>query len=132
MHRGGLRPHAEQHPPVPAQLGPTRGERKSGSEPLRESSTTFESPVPASEVHPITPPSNMVDQMQGATMDRILQEISAVGHRLEGMDNAMTLLTAEMKSMSLDIAGFQSRVMGLEQRVLTVETHITSSLDRDQ
>ncbi|KAJ1218962.1 hypothetical protein NDU88_006533 [Pleurodeles waltl] len=48
------------------------------------------------------------------------------------MDIAITSLTAEMKSMSLDIAGFQSRVTGLEQRVSAVETHITSSLDRDQ
>ncbi|KAJ1105537.1 hypothetical protein NDU88_002942 [Pleurodeles waltl] len=65
-------------------------------------------PAPASEVHPITLPSNMPDQTQGATMDRILEEISAVGRRLEGMDNAMTSLTAETKSMRLDIAGFQS------------------------
>ncbi|KAJ1154209.1 hypothetical protein NDU88_006963 [Pleurodeles waltl] len=34
--------------------------------------------------------------------------------------------------MRLDIAGFQSRVLGLEQRVSTVETHITSFTDRDQ
>ncbi|KAJ1140979.1 hypothetical protein NDU88_007316 [Pleurodeles waltl] len=33
--------------------------------------------------------------------------------------------------MRLDIAGFQSRVLELEQRVSTVETHITSFADRD-
>ncbi|KAJ1099051.1 hypothetical protein NDU88_004155 [Pleurodeles waltl] len=71
------------------------------------------------EVHPITPPSTMADPMQGATMDCILQEISVEGRRLEGMDNAMTLLTAETKSMRLDIAGFQSRVTGLEQMWIT-------------
>ncbi|KAJ1219205.1 hypothetical protein NDU88_006776 [Pleurodeles waltl] len=86
----------------------------------------------ASEVHPTTPPSNMTDQTQGAIMDRILQEIAAVGPRLEGMDNTMALLTAETKFMHVDIAGFQSQVMGLEQRMATVETHITSSQDRDQ
>ncbi|KAJ1198858.1 hypothetical protein NDU88_002697 [Pleurodeles waltl] len=89
-------------------------------------------PSPTSEVHPITLPSTMVDPAQGATMDRILQEILVVGHRLEGMDNAMTSLTAKMKSMHSDIAGFQSRVTRLEQRVSRVEMHIAFSLDRDQ
>ncbi|KAJ1192056.1 hypothetical protein NDU88_001368 [Pleurodeles waltl] len=42
-------------------------------------------------------------------MDRILQEISAVGRKLEGMDSAMALLTAETKSMRLNIVGFQVR-----------------------
>ncbi|KAJ1082813.1 hypothetical protein NDU88_002978 [Pleurodeles waltl] len=65
-------------------------------------------------------------------MDRILQGISGVGRRQKGMENAMASLTAEMKHMRLDIAGFQSQVLGLEQRVLTVETHITSFTDRDQ
>ncbi|KAJ1100674.1 hypothetical protein NDU88_005755 [Pleurodeles waltl] len=48
------------------------------------------------------------------------------------MDNAMASLTAETKSSRLDIAGFQSRVMGLEQQVTTVEAHVASSRDRDQ
>ncbi|KAJ1187608.1 hypothetical protein NDU88_004383 [Pleurodeles waltl] len=48
------------------------------------------------------------------------------------MDNATTSLTAETKSMRLDIAGLQSRVKKLEQQVSMVETHITSSLNRDQ
>ncbi|KAJ1089077.1 hypothetical protein NDU88_002230 [Pleurodeles waltl] len=87
---------------------------------------------PASELQAFTPPGIMKEPAQGATMDRILQEILAVGRRLEGMDNAMASLTAETKSMRLDIAGFQSQVLGLEQRVLTVKTHITSFTDRDQ
>ncbi|KAJ1145473.1 hypothetical protein NDU88_011759 [Pleurodeles waltl] len=74
----------------------------------------------------------MTDSAQKSTRDRILQEISAVGHRLEGMDNAMASLTAETTSIRLDIAGFQSRVTGLEQRVTTVEAHVASSQDRDQ
>ncbi|KAJ1213915.1 hypothetical protein NDU88_001544 [Pleurodeles waltl] len=90
-------------------------------------------PAPLGEVHAaVKIRRNMAEQTQGTTMDHILQEISAVGRMLEGMDNAMTSLTAEMKSMHVDITGFQSRVTGLEQRVATVETHITSSLDRDQ
>ncbi|KAJ1101660.1 hypothetical protein NDU88_006726 [Pleurodeles waltl] len=75
---------------------------------------------------------NTSDTAQESTMDHILQERSAVGRRLEGMDNAMASLTAETKSIRLDIAGFQSLVLGLEQRVSLVEAHVTSSRDRDQ
>ncbi|KAJ1155757.1 hypothetical protein NDU88_008486 [Pleurodeles waltl] len=74
----------------------------------------------------------MTDSVQESTMDCILQEISAVGRRLKGMDNAMASLTAETKSIRWDIAGFQSRVMGLEQQVTTVEAQVASSQDRDQ
>ncbi|KAJ1099218.1 hypothetical protein NDU88_004322 [Pleurodeles waltl] len=86
----------------------------------------------ASAVHTLAPPSTMVDPAQGATIDRILQEIAEVGSKMEGMDSAMASLTAETKSMRLDIAGFQSQAMGLEQRVSMVETHITTFVDRDQ
>ncbi|KAJ1191042.1 hypothetical protein NDU88_000359 [Pleurodeles waltl] len=65
-------------------------------------------------------------------MDRILQEISAAGRRLEGMDSMMTSLTEDTKSMRLDIAGFQSRVTTLEQRVTTVEMQAALVSDRDQ
>ncbi|KAJ1112143.1 hypothetical protein NDU88_000411 [Pleurodeles waltl] len=61
--------------------------------------------LPAEE-HPLTPPSSMADTAQGATMDHILQEISAVGQKLEGMDSALASLTVETKSIPLDIAGF--------------------------
>ncbi|KAJ1150163.1 hypothetical protein NDU88_002960 [Pleurodeles waltl] len=74
----------------------------------------------------------MTDPTQEATMEHILQEITVVGRRLEGMDSAMTSLTAEMKSMCLDIAGFQSRVTGREQQVTTMEDHINTAQDRDQ
>ncbi|KAJ1110637.1 hypothetical protein NDU88_007985 [Pleurodeles waltl] len=65
-------------------------------------------------------------------MDRILQEISSVCRKLKGMDSAMASLTAETKSMRLDIAGFQTQVTGLELRVTTVETRIAPWVDRDQ
>ncbi|KAJ1080674.1 hypothetical protein NDU88_000868 [Pleurodeles waltl] len=68
---------------------------------------------------------------QGATMDRILQEISAVSRKLEGMDNAMVALTAETRYMRLEIAGFQSQISGLDQRVATVETQVASWTDRN-
>ncbi|KAJ1217136.1 hypothetical protein NDU88_004733 [Pleurodeles waltl] len=74
----------------------------------------------------------MSDPAQETTMERILQEISAVGRRLEGMDNTIASLAAETKPNPLGIAGFQSRVLGLEQRVSLVETQVASSRDRDQ
>ncbi|KAJ1096057.1 hypothetical protein NDU88_001204 [Pleurodeles waltl] len=74
----------------------------------------------------------MAGDTQGATMDSILQEISAVGRKLEGMDSAMVALTTETRSMRVDIAGFQSQISGLDQRVATVETQVASWTDKDQ
>ncbi|KAJ1196395.1 hypothetical protein NDU88_000266 [Pleurodeles waltl] len=74
----------------------------------------------------------MADTLHGSTMDHILQEISAVGRKLEGMDSMMASLTEDTKSMRLDIAGFQSRVTALEHRVTTVETQVVLAPDRDQ
>ncbi|KAJ1215984.1 hypothetical protein NDU88_003590 [Pleurodeles waltl] len=74
----------------------------------------------------------MADTSQGATMDRILQEISAMGSRLDGMDSIVASLTEDTKLMCLDIAGFQSRVTALEQRLTTVETQAALVPDRDQ
>ncbi|KAJ1158253.1 hypothetical protein NDU88_010946 [Pleurodeles waltl] len=61
-------------------------------------------------------------------MDRILQEISAVGRRLEGI----CTLAAETKSIRLDIVGFQAQVMGLELHVTVMEDHLNTTLDLDQ
>ncbi|KAJ1141223.1 hypothetical protein NDU88_007558 [Pleurodeles waltl] len=66
------------------------------------------------------------------TVDRILQEITTVSRRLEGMDTAITSLTTETKSMRSEIAGFQSRVTGLEHRMVTLEDHVHTVLDKDQ
>ncbi|KAJ1091422.1 hypothetical protein NDU88_004548 [Pleurodeles waltl] len=79
---------------------------------------------PPPHCHTIT--GNMEESPQGASMDRILQEISAVGRKLEGMDSAMT------RSMRLEIAGFQSQISGLDQRVATVETQVASWTDNGQ
>ncbi|KAJ1175415.1 hypothetical protein NDU88_000703 [Pleurodeles waltl] len=98
------------------------------SEALRQNRAQPSTP----QEHMTHQPSDMADAPQGATMDRILQEISAVGHRLEGMDSRMISLTEETKSMRLDIAGFQTRVATLEQRVTAVETQATLTEDRDQ
>ncbi|KAJ1138938.1 hypothetical protein NDU88_005317 [Pleurodeles waltl] len=86
---------------------------------------------PSAEDSPPLPCTNMTEDTQGAKMDRILQEISAVSRKLEGMDNAMVALTAETRSMRLDIAGFESQMSVLDQRVATVETQVASWTDRD-
>ncbi|KAJ1129040.1 hypothetical protein NDU88_007411 [Pleurodeles waltl] len=74
----------------------------------------------------------MADPAQEPTMDRILQEISAVGRRVEGMDSAMVSMAAETKTICTEIASFQARVLGLEQRVSKVEAHASSFQDRDK
>ncbi|KAJ1180312.1 hypothetical protein NDU88_005534 [Pleurodeles waltl] len=48
------------------------------------------------------------------------------------MDSAMVALTAETRSMRMEIAGFQSQISGLDQRVTTVETQVASWTNRDQ
>ncbi|KAJ1105457.1 hypothetical protein NDU88_002863 [Pleurodeles waltl] len=74
----------------------------------------------------------MSDKDHSTTMDRILQEITTVSHRIEGMDSSITPLTLETKSMRSDIAGFQSRVTGLEQRMGSLEAQANVSQERDQ
>ncbi|KAJ1142705.1 hypothetical protein NDU88_009018 [Pleurodeles waltl] len=98
------------------------------SEALRQT----RAPSPAPQEHPINQSRAMADASRGATMDHILQAISAVGRRFEGMDSMITSLTENTKSMRLDIAGFQLRVITLEQRVTTVETQAALASDRDQ
>ncbi|KAJ1206590.1 hypothetical protein NDU88_001993 [Pleurodeles waltl] len=104
------------------------GRRSSVSEALLNSKASSSAPMTQPPVQHHT----TSDMAQESTMDRILQEISAVGRMLEGMDNTMASLMAETKSIRLDIAGFQSCVLGLEQRVSLVEAHTASSRDRDQ
>ncbi|KAJ1201305.1 hypothetical protein NDU88_005118 [Pleurodeles waltl] len=74
----------------------------------------------------------MADPAQEPTMDRILQKISAIGRRLEGMDSAMVSMAAETKNIRTEIASFQTCVLGLEQRVSKVEARASSFQDRDQ
>ncbi|KAJ1166678.1 hypothetical protein NDU88_007075 [Pleurodeles waltl] len=86
---------------------------------------------------PHSPPSptqstSMSDKEQSITMEKILQEITAVSRRIEGMDASLSSLTLETKSMRSDIAGFQTRVTGLEHRMGSLETQMTTYRDRDQ
>ncbi|KAJ1152555.1 hypothetical protein NDU88_005330 [Pleurodeles waltl] len=77
-------------------------------------------------------PSTMADGDQPAIMERILQEITTVSRRIEWMDASISSLTLETKSIRADIASFHSRVTGLEHRLRTLETHMSTIEDRDQ
>ncbi|KAJ1175482.1 hypothetical protein NDU88_000770 [Pleurodeles waltl] len=86
---------------------------------------------------PHSPPSptqstTISDKEQSITMEKILQEITALSRRIEGMDASLSSLTLETKSMRSDIAGFQTRVTGLEHRMGSLETQMTTYRDRDQ
>ncbi|KAJ1140550.1 hypothetical protein NDU88_006900 [Pleurodeles waltl] len=48
------------------------------------------------------------------------------------MDSTIASLAAETKSISLDITGFQSRVMGLEQCITVVEDNLNTMQEWDQ
>ncbi|KAJ1115116.1 hypothetical protein NDU88_003342 [Pleurodeles waltl] len=74
----------------------------------------------------------MADGDQPETMERILQEITAVSRRIEGIDASISSLTLETKSIRTDIASFHSRVTGLEHRLGALETHMPTIQDRDQ
>ncbi|KAJ1194616.1 hypothetical protein NDU88_003904 [Pleurodeles waltl] len=114
-----------------------KSSNKNSGKPARQllfSEALLQSKVPPPTPAALPPAQHhaMADSIQEPTMDLILQEISAVGRRLEGMDSAMVSLTAETKSIRLDIAGFQTCALGFEQQVTTVEAQINSSRDRDQ
>ncbi|KAJ1194204.1 hypothetical protein NDU88_003498 [Pleurodeles waltl] len=81
---------------------------------------------------PPSKPITMPDKEQSKTMERILQDITGVSRRIEGMDASITSLTLETKSMRSDIAGFQSRVTGLEQCMGSLEMQTATSQDRGQ
>ncbi|KAJ1188307.1 hypothetical protein NDU88_005068 [Pleurodeles waltl] len=100
-------------------------------EALQHKRSTSTTTGPHSSLSPAQP-TTMSDKEQSTTMERILQEITAVSRRIEGMDASISSLTLETKSMRSDIAGFQSRVTGLERRMGTLETQVATSHDRDQ
>ncbi|KAJ1139410.1 hypothetical protein NDU88_005783 [Pleurodeles waltl] len=87
---------------------------------------------PQTATQPSTTHQEMANPAQEPTMDHILQEISAVGRRLEGMNNVMVSMVAETKSIRMELSSFQTCVLGLEQRVSKVEAHASYFQDRDQ
>ncbi|KAJ1162293.1 hypothetical protein NDU88_002761 [Pleurodeles waltl] len=56
--------------------------------------------------------------------DRILQEIAAVGRRLETMDARIPDLTIATSSIRAVIAGFRETVHNLDQRLTSMEEHV--------
>ncbi|KAJ1204725.1 hypothetical protein NDU88_000163 [Pleurodeles waltl] len=58
------------------------------------------------------------------TTDRILQEIAAVGRRLETMDARISELTIASSSIWADIAGFRETVHNLDQHLTAMEEHV--------
>ncbi|KAJ1125876.1 hypothetical protein NDU88_004291 [Pleurodeles waltl] len=77
-------------------------------------------------------PTTSASPAQDTVMECILQEITAVSRRLEGIDSTICMLAAETKSIRLDIVGFQALVTGLEQCVTTMEDHINTMPECDQ
>ncbi|KAJ1127730.1 hypothetical protein NDU88_006123 [Pleurodeles waltl] len=63
--------------------------------------------------------------------DRILQEITSVGRRLEAMDLKITDLSAASASIRMDIACFSEKVVDLDQRLINVEDHIRMLPEHD-
>ncbi|KAJ1186127.1 hypothetical protein NDU88_002910 [Pleurodeles waltl] len=73
-----------------------------------------------------------VDQPALHATDRILQEIASVGRRLEAMDLKITDLTLASSSIRADIAGFRETANNLDQRLLAVEDHISTTPDQEE
>ncbi|KAJ1082632.1 hypothetical protein NDU88_002797 [Pleurodeles waltl] len=78
-----------------------------------------------------SPADAPVDFRSDTSMERILQEISPVGYRLEAMDSKIMDLSAHSKSIRADIAGFQDKTTQLDHRLTTVESRIVTLPDID-
>ncbi|KAJ1115861.1 hypothetical protein NDU88_004082 [Pleurodeles waltl] len=73
-----------------------------------------------------------VEPLPDTSMDRICQEITSVGHRLERMDSNISALMAETKSIHTDIAGFQNCVTDLQHCISVAEEHLNTLPERDR
>ncbi|KAJ1181456.1 hypothetical protein NDU88_006663 [Pleurodeles waltl] len=78
-----------------------------------------------------TAPVVMVNSRSDTAMERILQEISAVGRRLETMDSKITDLLADSKSIRVDIASFQAMVTDLGHHLHSIENQMASLPDNE-
>ncbi|KAJ1088791.1 hypothetical protein NDU88_001946 [Pleurodeles waltl] len=109
---------------------------KSSGKPARQLlfSEAFHQSRPPTSLRESQPVNSLIateNPEQGTTMDCILQEITEVGRRLEGMDFTISTLAAETKFICLDIAYFQSRVSDLEQCVIALEDHLNIVPEQD-
>ncbi|KAJ1126828.1 hypothetical protein NDU88_005234, partial [Pleurodeles waltl] len=57
-------------------------------------------------------------------MERILQEVTIVGRRMEAMDSKITDLSTDFKLIRADIASFQDKVTDLDHCLNAVESRI--------
>ncbi|KAJ1215424.1 hypothetical protein NDU88_003033 [Pleurodeles waltl] len=71
------------------------------------------------------------DAHSDIAMEHILQEIAAVGHRLEVMDSKITDLSTASNSIWSDIASFQDKATNLCHRLIDVEGQLTMLPERD-
>ncbi|KAJ1135463.1 hypothetical protein NDU88_001902 [Pleurodeles waltl] len=71
------------------------------------------------------------DPRPADSTDRILQENTAVGRRLEAMDMKISDFSTASTSIGADIARFQVTVTDLEQRLATIEDHIATLPGQD-
>ncbi|KAJ1189390.1 hypothetical protein NDU88_006135 [Pleurodeles waltl] len=73
----------------------------------------------------------MANSCSDTAMERILQEISAVGRRLDTMDSKITDLSADSKSIRVDIGSFQTTVTDLDHRLHAVKDQMTNLPDHE-
>ncbi|KAJ1114436.1 hypothetical protein NDU88_002673 [Pleurodeles waltl] len=82
---------------------------------------------------PTLPDNTVADAMANShsdtAMEHILQGISAVGRCLETMDSKITDLSADSKSIRVDIASFQATVSELDHRLHAIENQMASLPD---
>ncbi|KAJ1170415.1 hypothetical protein NDU88_002292 [Pleurodeles waltl] len=77
-------------------------------------------------------PDELTDRVPHNTMERILQEIMAVNCRLEGTHFNISTLTAETKSIRIDIVGLQNCIASLELCVTLAKDRHNTLPDWDQ
>ncbi|KAJ1143458.1 hypothetical protein NDU88_009767 [Pleurodeles waltl] len=85
----------------------------------------------AAQTAPPCPAPSPADLPTLEVTDRILQEIAAVGRRLEAMDLKITDLTLPSSSIRCDIAGFQETANDLDQRLTAVEGQVAALPDQE-
>ncbi|KAJ1123472.1 hypothetical protein NDU88_001941 [Pleurodeles waltl] len=87
----------------------------------------------ASPAAPVAPSSTapFTDATSDTTMEEILQEIAAVGRRLEAMDSKITYLSTASNVIRSDITSFHDNVTNLHHRITDVEGQLRVLLKRD-
>ncbi|KAJ1090438.1 hypothetical protein NDU88_003570 [Pleurodeles waltl] len=95
------------------------------SEAIEQSKTMAAQTAPSGSVTPPADPRTM------EATDLILQEITAVGRRLEEMDSKISDLTVASTSIRADIAGFRETVTDLDQHLMNVEAHVATLPDHE-